>query len=74
MGAQDEADVAINTCSGSVFMVVADFTNLILRHIQTSKTFCRLVLIYNRIADLQQNRRFATTMNPDPAHLAHLGQ
>ena len=38
-------------------MAVVDFTNLILRHVQTSKTCCRLVLIYNRIADLQQNRR-----------------
>ena len=47
-------------------MVVADFTNLISRHVQTSKTCCRLILIYNRIADLQQNRRFTTTMNPDP--------
>ena len=25
-----------------------------------------LILIYNRFADLQQNRRFTTTMNPDP--------
>ena len=47
-------------------MVVADYTNLILRHVQTSKACCRLVVIYNRIADLQQNRRFTTTMNPDP--------
>ena len=52
--------------AGLGFMVVADFTNLILRHVQTSKTCCRLVLIYNRFVDLQQNRRFMTTMNPDP--------
>ena len=52
--------------SGVGFMVVVDFTNLILRHVQTSKTCCRLVLIYNRIVDLQQNPRFTTTMNPAP--------
>ena len=45
---------------GLGFMVVADFTNLILTHVQTSKTCYRKT-------DLQQNRRFATTMNPDPA-------
>ena len=54
------------TVAGLGFMVVVDFTNLILRHVQTPKTCCRLVLIYNRFVDLQQNRRFTTTMNPDP--------
>ena len=43
---------------GAGFMVVADFTNLISRHVPTS--CCRLGLIYNRIADLQQIRRFTT--------------
>ena len=50
---------------GLGFMIVADFTNLVSKHVPTSKTCCRLGLIYNRIADLQQNRRFATTLNPD---------
>ena len=40
---------------GLGFIVVADFSNLILRHVQTSKTCCRLVLIYNIFVDLQQN-------------------
>ena len=52
---------------GSGFMVVADFTNLISRHVPTSKTCCRLVLICYTFVDLQRNRRFTTTMNPDPA-------
>ena len=47
-------------------MVVADIYYLISRHIPTSKTCCRLVLICYRFVDLQQNRRFTTTMNPDP--------
>ena len=55
-----------NAKSGSGFMVVAEFTNLISRHVQTFKTSCRLTLVYNRFVDLQQNRRYTTTMNPDP--------
>ena len=38
------------TCHpGSGFMVVVDFTNLILRHVQTPKTCCRLILGVNSI-------------------------
>ena len=47
-------------------MVVANSTNFIFRHVLTTKNCCRLVLIYNRFVNLQQNRRFTTTMNTDP--------
>ena len=56
----------MNFDPGLGFMIFVDFTNLILRHGQTPKTCHRLVLIYNRFVDLQQNCRFTTTMNPDP--------
>ena len=39
-------------------MVIADITNLISRHVQTSKTCCRLGLIFNQFVDLRHNRRF----------------
>ena len=46
------------------FMAVACFTNLVFRHVQTSKTCCRLGLIFNQFVDLRHNRRFTNYHKP----------
>ena len=44
-------------------MAVAYFTNLVFRHVKTSKTCCRLGLIFNQFVDLRHNSRFTNYHN-----------